>query len=70
LKVLENIYCKKCGPSPRGKTQIESVGEHLLWRIPGPKVTEMPEGCINLHNEEYTDLCLWNVSIHERKKGT
>jgi hypothetical protein len=35
---------KECDPSPRGKTQIEGVGEHLLWRIYGPKATEIAEG--------------------------
>jgi hypothetical protein len=38
--------------SPRGETQIERVGKHLPWRIPGPKVTEIAEGCKKLHNED------------------
>jgi len=60
---------KKCDPPHLGgKTQIEGVGEHLLWRIPGPKVTEIAEGCNKLHNEEYSDLCLWNMSASMRQK--
>jgi len=55
-------------PSLGVKTQIEGVGKHLLWRIPGPKVTEMAEGCKKLHNEEYTNLCLWSMSESMKEK--
>ena len=65
-------WVKNVIPSPRGKTQTEGVREHLLWRIPGPKVTETAEGCKKLHNEEYTDVCLWNMlaSMTEKKRYT